>query len=110
MLTRTSLSAGERQLYSRLHHVLTRPGLLRGSLVDMGRTCGKRSCACHQDKSRRHHALYLAANVGGKRRMIYVPAAWEGRVREWVDRHGEIREVLEKISQYCLRRLKDRKE
>lgn len=110
MLTRASLSAAERVLYSRLHHILTRPGLLRGSLVTMGRTCGKRSCACYRDKSRRHQALYLAANVGGKRRMIYVPAAWKDRVREWVDRHVEIREVLEKISRACLRRLKSRGE
>lgn len=110
MLTRSSLAAAERQLYSKLHQILARPGLIRGSLVEMGRTCGKPSCQCARDKSHRHRALYVAANVNGKRRMIYVPRTWEPAVREWVERYGEIRDALEKLSQACLKRLLSRKE
>jgi len=110
MLSRSSLPPAERRLCSKLHQILTRPGLIRGSLVEMGRTCGKVSCQCARDKARRHRALYVAVNLKGKRRMIYVPAAWEARVREWVSRYGEIRDVLEQLSLACIRRLKSREE
>jgi len=110
MLTRALLPPAERQQYSRLRQILDRPGLIRGSLVTMGRTCGKESCRCAEAKSKRHRALYVAVNVDGKRRMIYVPAAWEGRIREWVDRYGQIRTALEKLSRRCIRRLQSREE
>lgn len=40
--------------------------------------------------------------------MIYVPPAWEERVREWVDRYAQVREVLEQLSLACLKRLQSR--
>lgn len=110
MLTRSSLPRAEGDLYSKVRQMLTQPGLIRGSLVEMGRTCGKRGCACYEDKERRHRGLYLSANVGGKRSMIYVPQPWETRVRQWVEHYGRIRETLEKLSLACIRRLKARKE
>jgi hypothetical protein len=42
--------------------------------------------------------------------MIYVPAAWEDRVREWVDRYEQIRKALETLSLACLQRLRSREE
>ena len=110
MLTRASLAPAERQLYSKLRHILDRPGFIRGSLVSMGRTCGKESCPCGKAKSQRYPALYVAVKVKGKRRRIYVPAAWEERIREWVDRYGEIRGVLEKLSILCIQRFQSREE
>ena len=109
MLTRTSLSPAERQLYSTLHQVLSRPGLLRGSLVEMRRTCGKEGCRCQKDRRHRHRSLYLGLKLKGRQHMVYVPKDWEDRVREWVDRHREIRDVLEKLSLACIKRLQARK-
>ena len=110
MLTRTSLSAGERRRVSALHQILSRPGLIRGSLVEMGRTCGGKGCRCRRSATLRHRALYVAVNVEGKRRMLYVPQEWEDRVRQWVDRYGQVRDVLEQLSLACIRRLQARKE
>jgi len=110
MLTRNSLSPAERRLFSELHQILTRPGLIRGSLVEMGRTCGTKGCRCKRGSAQRHRALYVAVNVEGKRRMLYVPQKWEDRVREWVDRYGQVRSVLEHLSLACIRRLQARKE
>lgn len=110
MLTRSSLSAAERRLLSQLHQILTRPGLIRGSLVEMGRTCGTKGCRCQRSSAQRHRALYVAVNVQGKRRMLYVPREWEDRVREWVDRHGQVRGVVEELSLACIRRLQARRE
>jgi hypothetical protein len=55
-------------------------------------------------------ALYVAVSLQGKRRMLYVPQSWEDRVREWVDRFGQVRAVLEQLSLACIRRLKGRTE
>lgn len=108
MIAPQSLPASERGLYSQLRQILTRPGLLRGNLVIMQRTCGKPTCRCTKGKESRHRSLYLSVSVGGKRRMVYIPPDWETEVRDWVDRYSQVREVLEKLSTACLVRLEKR--
>ena len=110
MLSRQSLPAAERLLYSKVRQILGQPGLILGSLVVMRRKCGKESCGCSRNPRRRHRSLYLATNVEGQRRMIYIPQEWEDRIREWVDRYAAIRETLEQLSLACIRRLKSREE
>jgi hypothetical protein len=41
--------------------------------------------------------------------MLYIPAEWEPRVREWVARYSEVRELLEKLSLGFLERIEKRK-
>ena len=110
MLSRSSLPHAERELYSRLKQLLDTPGLLRGNLVEMRRTCGKAGCRCQKSPRFRHVSLYLGLSLQGKRRMVYVPEAWESRVREWVRRHGDARDLLEKLALRCLQRLRRREE
>jgi hypothetical protein len=40
--------------------------------------------------------------------MLYIPAEWEERVREWVARYSEVRQLLERISLGFLERLEKR--
>ncbi len=108
MLRRELLPAAERELYSELRQILTQPGLLRGNLVVLRRTCGKPTCRCNKDRANRHSSLYLSISSGGKRRMVYIPPDWEPEVRDWVDRYQQVREVLEKLSTACLVRLEKR--
>jgi len=76
----------------------------------MRRTCGKEGCRCRKGRRQRHGSLYLGLKLKGKQHMVYVPRDWEDRVREWVGRHHEIRDVLEKLSLAWLQRLQARKE
>jgi hypothetical protein len=46
--------------------------LLRGSLVEGRRKCGKSYCACANDPARRHPSTYVAVRLGGKVRNLYV--------------------------------------
>jgi hypothetical protein len=108
MTPRTAVPPSERVLYSQLRLALRHPGLLRGSLVEMRRTCGKKPCRCLKGRRFRHRSTYLAVRLRGKSRLIYVPAEWEDRVRDWVARYGRVREVLEQLSQACLARLQQR--
>ena len=108
MPPRTVLSATERALYSRLRQLLGTPGLLRGNLVEMRRSCGKAACRCRTDPAGRHRSLYLGLSLNGKRRMIYIPPGWEAEVRQWAARYARVRELLEQISVKCLERLQRR--
>lgn len=110
MRSRTGFTAKERALYSQLRQLLNEPGLVRGSLVEMRRQCGKAACACATDPARRHRSLYLGLSLRGQRRMLYIPPAWEGRVRQWVGRYAAVREVLGRISHEYVQRLERRVE
>lgn len=108
MPSRTALSARERALYSKLRQLLLTPGLLRGNLVEMHRQCGKAACRCSRDPTGRHRSLYLGLSLNGRRRMIYIPSAWEADVRQWVARYAEVREILEQLSLKWLARVEHR--
>jgi uncharacterized protein DUF6788 len=110
MPSRTGFTAKERALYSKLRRLLSQPGLLRGNLVEMRRHCGKAGCGCQSDVTRRHRSLYLALSVNGKRRMLYIPTAWEARVQAWTARYGEIRAVLEQLTRERLAQVERREE
>ena len=110
MRSRTGFTGKERALYSKLRQLLNEPGLVRGSLVEMRRQCGKTACACATDPARRHRSLYLGLSVRGKRRMLYLPPAWEPRVRRWTAHYAEIRDVLEEISRQYVGHLERREE
>lgn len=110
MPPRTTLSDTERRASSRLRQLLNEPGVLRGTLVEGHRKCGKASCRCAVDDTARHRALILCVSLDGKRTSVYIPPDWEARVRDWVARYGEIRELVEQLSRANLQRLKDRAE
>ena len=110
MPSRTGFTDTERALASKLRQLLREPGLVRGSLVEMRRSCGKATCACATDPGRRHRSLYLGVSVRGQRRMLYIPPAWEPRVRGWTAHYAEIRDVLEALSRRYVERLERRAE
>lgn len=105
-----SLPPADRALYSRLHQVLSQPGVVQGSLVTMRRTCGKDTCRCQKSPRHRHRSLYLAVRLGRKRQMVYVPSPWEARVTDWVARCGDVQDLLGEISESFVRRLLKREE
>jgi hypothetical protein len=110
MRSRTDQAPRDRALYSQLRQLLVEPGLLRGNLIVIRRQCGKPTCACRRQPARRHRSLYLGVSLQGRRRTIYIPPAWEARVRQWTARYGQLREVLEQLSGLYLSRLERREE
>ena len=81
--------------------------MLRASLVEMARTCGKENCKCQQGE--KHVSLYLSALVGKKRKMIYVPRSWEERIKRWVESYREADAFIGQISNECLKHFLDNK-
>jgi len=100
---RTQRSPQERDARSQAVQRVADQALLRGSLVRMERTCGKKNCRCQQ--GRKHPALCLAIRWGNQRKMIYIPRALEDTVRRWVETGQEVDGLLDAISQQCLETL-----
>jgi hypothetical protein len=98
----------ERDARSRAVQRIAAQEMLRGSLVPMERTCGKKNCRCQQGE--KHVSLYLAVRRGERRVMIYIPKALEETVRRWVETGQEVEGLLEAISQECLQTLLAKKE
>jgi hypothetical protein len=74
--------------------------LIKGSLVELHRTCGKPNCRCL--KGEKHRALYLSRSREGKTTMTYIPAAYERPVRQAVARYRTLLEISEAISEINL--------
>jgi len=105
---RTQRSPQERDARSQAVQRVADQSLLRGSLVRMQRTCGKKNCRCQQGQ--KHPAVCLAIRVGKQRKMIYIPPALEETVRRWVETGQEVDGLLEAISQECLQTFLVKKE
>jgi Family of unknown function (DUF6788) len=97
---RSQRSPQEREVRSQAVQRVADQALLRGSLVRMQRTCGKKNCRCQAGQ--KHPALYLAIRSGNRRTMIYVPPPLEDTVRRWVETGQEVDGLLDAISQHCL--------
>jgi len=98
MPSRPSLPSKDRAARSRLRQLLAQAQpLARASLVSMARVCGKPGCRCAQGE--KHVSLYLAARLGRKRQMIYIPPQLEEQARALVENGRRIESLLEQISQ-----------
>jgi hypothetical protein len=108
MAGRAQRSPQERQARSRAVQRLAEESLLRGSLVQMARGCGKKGCHCAQGE--KHVSLYLAVRQGQQRRLIYLPVELEATARAWVQNARELDAALDFISQECLQDFLSQKE
>ena len=101
------MSKAERDLRSRLTKLLHSEAIIRGSLAMRERTCGKSGCRC-VTKGEKHAGLYLVVSGEGKQRQIFVPKAFEGHVRHWVESYAKARTLLEEISKLQHKKLRKR--
>jgi hypothetical protein len=81
---------------------------LRGTLAVRSRPCGKPNCRCARGEL--HVSLYVVQSHAGKPRQVYVPKQWEERIRQAVRNHQEIQTLLEELSEWEWKRLRERKE
>jgi hypothetical protein len=86
----------ERAWRDRVRDLLREDGLMRGNISVRQRVCGKSNCRCAQ--GRRHEAMVVVYRRENRTTQLYVPKSYEARVRQWVKRYGEVRELLEKLS------------
>ena len=105
---RTGMSWREKAWRKRARELLAVGGVLRGNISIRRRVCGKANCHCADGE--RHEAMYVVYRAGGQTVQLYVPRAWEGRVRRWVKRYGDMRRLLEKLSAVYEAKVRRRRE
>ena len=82
-----------------------RPGVIRGTLVLVKRSCGKPRCRCQKDSP--HKSLYISQSHKSKTRMIYVPRYAEEKARAWVAGYHALKSLLEDLSEVHLKLLRE---
>lgn len=83
--------------------------VLRGTVVQRYRRCGRADCHCAQPGERGHGpAYYLMVTVGrGQTVQIYVPREHKREAEAWVRNFQRARETLEEISAVNRKLLKE---
>ena len=73
--------------------------ILRGSLVERYKRCGKPGCKCANGPG--HGPKYYLTVSYPKRRpeMDYVPAAFQEKVKEYLENYRKAKEILEELSE-----------
>ena len=61
----------ERRIRSRLARLVSNFALIRGSIQQRERACGKPNCRCAQGE--KHCSLYLVARDEGKYQQLFIP-------------------------------------
>jgi len=79
--------------------------IVRGSLVEARRTCGKKGCRCARGES--HTAFYLSRHLGGKTRLEHISKADVEMVRRWRGNYDRLMVLVEELTMALLRELRD---
>lgn len=82
---------------SRLASLASVRPLVAASLVESLRTCGNPTCRCASGDKHSGHALTFKEE--GKTRSVYVPKDRVEEVRQWVEEHRRVKNILSEISQ-----------
>lgn len=80
--------------------------ILRGSIVEVKRYCGKPNCRC--SKGRKHRSLYISQSNNGSSRLIYIPQHSEKEARRLIDNYHKLKGVMEEISRINMRLVRER--
>lgn len=98
VLSHIAQSGKERHALSRLRQILNAPGILRASIIQMKKRCGKPYCRCAKAKRHWHLSWYMGQSQRGRPRMKYIPPELLPEVQLWVERYQEARKILDDVS------------
>jgi len=74
------------------------PAILRGSLIEQYKRCGKSNCKCINGRGH-GPKFYLSVSIARSRPvMVYVPLTYKEDVEKALTNHKKIKEIMEQIS------------
>ena len=68
--------------------------LMRGSLVERLRRCGRPNCACARDPAARHGGRFLTVHLDGRTQAVHVRPVDEEAVRGAIDAYQEVWKII----------------
>ena len=105
-IPRAAMSREERQFRSRLALLASGHGLVRGTLLERYRACGNPRCKCA--RGQKHRAVYLMLRDKGRLRQLFIPQAYERRVRQWVANHKQLKKMVKEIGEVYWKKVQQR--
>lgn len=98
MLSQRQKTEHRRQeLQARLRELSSSP-LMRGSIVERVRRCGRPNCACATDPDARHRGKYLSVHLDGRTQVVHVRPVDEEQIQRRIDAYNEIWEIINELT------------
>lgn len=72
--------------------------LMRGSLVERLRRCGRPNCACARDPARRHGGKFLTVPLDGRTHALHVRPDDEAKVRAALGAYTKLWDLINKLT------------
>lgn len=86
-----------RRLREELRALSVEP-LMRGSLVERLRRCGRSNCACAHDPRRRHGGKFLTVQLAGRTHALHVRPEDEAKVRAAIGAYTRLWELINELT------------
>ena len=84
---------------------LLRSNIMRGSVVNTSRRCGKANCACATDETRRHARRAVTVTLGGRTRTAHLDDAHLGEVKQATSNYRRLWRLLDELTEVNLKLL-----
>jgi hypothetical protein len=94
-----------RQLQEQLQ-ALSGERLMRGSIVERRRRCGRPNCACARDLKAWHKGKVLTVHLAGRTHALHLRPEEEARVQEAITAYGRVWEIINGLTGCELRDLR----
>jgi len=72
--------------------------LMRGSLVERLRRCGRPNCACADDVRKRHGGKFLTVQLGGRTHALHVRPEDEAKVRAAIGAYARLWDLINALT------------
>jgi len=102
---RDEIQGRRRHLHEQLRALNGAP-LMRGSIVERLRRCGRPNCACARDPKARHGGKVLTVHLAGRTHAIHLRPEDEARVRQAITAYGRVWEIINGLTACELRDLR----
>lgn len=78
--------------------------IMRGSVVELGTTCGNANCRCARGE--KHRQYYFSLSRKGKTKIIYLGKSREAIAREYSENYKTLTDIIEEMTTINMELLK----
>lgn len=72
--------------------------LMRGSVVERLRRCGRSNCACAKDPNARHGGKFLTVHLDGRTQAVHLRPEDEAKARRAIAAYGRMWEIINDLT------------
>jgi len=87
-----------RRLLREQMRALSMRALMRGSLVERLRRCGRANCACAHDPRKRHGGKFLTVQLDGRTQALHVRPEDEAQVRAAIGAYTQLWKLINELT------------